>query len=211
MKKILLSCLIITSVTLARENPFFPSEGVKDLPITSNTENRRPQLKRSAMTLPDSARILKQVTVKYQNLDGSLETKSISLDHNVDWHVPIFVSQSYSNNKVTSKPKKKSLKTTQKIHKISDFINFSIIKNSITLLTKDKLLRNFMLINPHRVVLDFERDTGFKSKNITLKSKPFTMIKYGNHSNYYRIVIALDGKYRYKLRRYNDKIIINLN
>ncbi len=210
MKKVLLSCLIISSLALARENPFFPSDGVKDLPITSNSDTRRPQLKRTAMTLPDSARILKQVTIKYQNLDGSLETKSIALDHKVDWHVPIFISQSYNDSKLSTKPKKRHLTSSTLSKSISDFIDYSISKNSITLTTQDKLLRHFIMINPHRVVMDFRRDSSFKSKNIPLKSKPFTMIKYGNHSNYYRIVAVLDGKYRYTLKKYSDKVIVTL-
>ncbi|MEA2110443.1 MAG: AMIN domain-containing protein [Campylobacterota bacterium] len=212
MKKVLLSCLIISSLALARENPFFPSEGIEDLPISSNSVNRRPQLKRSALTLPDSARILKQVTIKYQNLDGSLETKSITLDHNVDWHVPVFISQSYNNtNKDSAKPDKQSIDNREKIHRISDFINYSIAKNSIALITNDKLLRHFMLINPHRVVLDFKRDSRVKSKNIPLKSRPFTIIKYGNHSDYYRIVVGLDGKYHYELKKHSGKVVITLN
>ncbi len=210
MKKILLSLLALTSLTFARENPFFPSEGTKDLPISSNTPVGRPQLGRTAITLPDSARILKNVTIKYQNLDGSLESKSITLDHNVDWHIPIFISQSYNSNKKpkTLKKKKSALKPTQSI---TDFVGYSINGNTIELISDDKVIRDFMLINPHRVAIDFKRDTSFKSKNIPLTSKPFKMIKYGNHGSYYRVVIVLDGKYRYKLTKHSGKVVISLN
>jgi len=210
MKKLLLFCLVITSVALARENPFFPSEGVKDLPISSNSDRRRPQLTRSAITLPDSARILKKVTIKYQNMDGSLQSKSITLDHNVDWHIPIFISQSYNNSGSSKKVVKKKKHSYQSANSINDFLTYSIDGNHLELHTKDKLLRHFMMINPHRVVMDFKRETDVKSKNVPLHTKPFTMIKYGNHSNYYRIVAVLDGKYRYTLKRDNDKLVITL-
>ncbi len=209
MKKILLSLLALTSLTFARENPFFPSEGIKDLPISSNTPARRPQLGRTAITLPDSARILKNVTIKYQNLDGSLESKSIILDHNVDWHIPIFISQSYNSDKKSKTLKKKS--TLKSIQPITDFIDYSINGNTIELISDDKVIRDFILINPHRIAVDFKRDTHFKSKNIPLTNKPFTMIKYGNHGSYYRVVIVLDGKYRCKLTKHSSKVVISLN
>jgi hypothetical protein len=210
MKKLLLFCLLIVSVTSARENPFFPSEGVKDLPITSNSDRRRPQLTRSAITLPDSARILKKVTIKYQNMDGSLQSKSIVLDHNVDWHVPIFISQSYNNSSSKKRHQSKKSSKRARVTAISDFITYSISKNRLELRTQDKLLRHFMMINPHRVVIDFKRESDVKSKNIALNTAPFKMLKYGNHSNYYRIVAVLDGKYRYTLKRENDKITVTL-
>jgi hypothetical protein len=37
------------------------------------------------------------------------------------------------------------------------------------------------------------------------------MIKYGNHGSYYRIVILLDGKYRYKLSKQSGKVVVTLN
>jgi hypothetical protein len=209
MKKLLLFCFIIVSIASARENPFFPSEGVKDLPISSNDNRRRPQLTRSAITLPDSARILKKVTIKYQNLDGSLQSKSIVLDHNVDWHVPIFISQSYNNDN-GRKTISSKISSKKRSRAINDFITYTISDNHLKLTTTDKLIRHFMMINPHRVVMDFRRDTTFKSKNIVLHTKPFSMIKYGNHSNYYRIVAVLDGKYRYTLKREKNKITVTL-
>jgi hypothetical protein len=209
VKKIVLSLLALISLINARENPFFPSEGVQDLPLSSNSDTARAQLKRSAITLPDSARILKQITIKYQNLDGSIQTKAIELDHNVDWHIPIFISQSYAGD-LESKPTDTSVKNLAQAVKLTDFISYRINGSTIELLSDDMVIRDFILINPHRIAIDFKRDTDVKSMNIALKEKPFSMIKYGNHGSYYRIVVVLDGKYRCDLVKHNGKITIDI-
>ncbi len=210
MKNILLSFLIVTSLLTARENPFFPSEGMKDLPISSNVVSKRPPLERAAITLPDNARILKKVTLKYQNLDGSLESKSITLDHRVDWHIPVFISQSYGNSG-SSKPHKHSNTARTTYKPITPFIRYRIQDNMMELQSNDTVIRNFILVNPHRIVIDFKRSSSEKTKMIPLTQAPFAKIKYGNHGTYYRVVIVLDGKYRYSLLKQRGLIRISLH
>lgn len=183
---------------------------MKDLSVTTNKPKSFDPLKRAAITLPDSARILKEVTVRYQNLDGSIDTRTISLEHSVDWHLPVFVSQSYGSDNT---PKQKTKPYTNK-----NFItvaNFKEIKffqsgKSMKITTNDKLLRHFMMIKPHRIVMDFERETDFRSKSKTLKQAPYKTIRLGNHNGYYRAVIELDGQYNYKVGFENGAIILRV-
>ncbi len=210
MKKILLSSLIVVSLLLARENPFFPSEGMKDLPISSNIVSKRPQLERAAITLPDSARILKQVTIKYQNLDGSLESKSITLDHNVDWHIPLFISQSYGSSSNTLTKQSHAIKKTPSLQSLTPFVQYALYNKSIELHSNDTVIRDFILVNPHRVVIDFKRNSSERSKTVPLHHAPFRAIKYGNHGTYYRVVIVLDGKYRYNILKNRGIVRISL-
>lgn len=207
MKNILFSFLIVTSLLSARENPFFPSEGMKDLPISSNVASKRSQLERAAITLPDSARILKEVTIKYQNLDGSLESKSITLDHYVDWHIPIFISQSYG---ATTSQTPSIQKVTTAFQPITPFVRYRIHGKTMELQSTDTVIRDFMLVNPHRVVIDFKRNSNEKSRTLALSHAPFTGIKYGNHGTYYRVVIVLDGKYRYNILKNRGIVRISL-
>lgn len=54
------------------------------------------------MEVPLNARLIKKVTIEFENLDASLESKSIELNNAIDWHLPVFVSQSYSKANIIS-------------------------------------------------------------------------------------------------------------
>jgi hypothetical protein len=222
--KIFLSYCILSSFLIARDNPFFPLEGSTDLSKTSNKIKRYKPLKRATITLPDTARVLKKVTFSYQNLDGSISEKSLNLENSIDWHLPLFVSQYYSDSLVkrnaSSKKKKilnkisivkndidnknkKSVRNSQKrnFKEIFNyrFIRFDQNKHLIKIKTDDELIRKFLLVNPHRVVMDFKRDAAFRTKSKKLDNVPFKEIRLGNHDGYYRVVITLDGRYRFKI------------
>ncbi len=203
IKVFLITVFLFISIS-ARENPFFPSDGEKDIPITSNIDKSLSKLKRATIQLPSYARVMKKVTIEYQNLDGSIENKSIELDNSIDWHLPIFISQSYSEQ-TTKTPiikkniSKKTKPSYKKIIKIKD-ASFYISKNNLKIITKDKLLRDFLLVQPHRIVMDFKKEANFRSYIKKIPDSIFTKIRIGNHSGYYRVVIELDGFYRYRLK-----------
>jgi len=219
IKVLFVALLLLTSLT-ARENPFFPSNGEKDMPLTSNIDSKLTPLKRATLTLPSTARVIEGVTVNYKSLDGSRHTQSIELDNSVDWHLPIFISQSYTNEeqKVTA-PKKKVHKTKKAPKRQSSYKKIAGIKlisfyskdKKLKLITKDTIIRNFLLVKPHRIVCDFKRDTNIKSyiKNIGTDSL-FTKIRVGNHDGYYRVVIELDGHYRYATKDIKDGYLFEL-
>lgn len=195
MRTVLLSLILYFSCLDARENPFFPASAQEVMPITSNYKEDLTPLEKVSMMLPDTARVVQKVTIEYKNLDGSISSKSIDLYRKVDWHLPVFISQSYTQSGIkTTQP---TVATSSKSeHANFGFINFSFEDYQITIKTADKLLRKFVMTNPHRIVLDFKRDASFRSKSKALTVPPFKSIKIGNHRGYYRAVIALDGKYR---------------
>ncbi|WP_297442747.1 AMIN domain-containing protein [Sulfurimonas sp.] len=189
---------------LARENPFFPIDSESDLPLTTNQFTKEPQLKRATMKLPSTARVIETVTVKYKNLNGSISQKSIELGNSIDWHLPLFISQNYEINE---KPREKKIKKVASLK----FISFYVGENKMKILTKDKLIRNFLLVKPHRIVCDFKRDTdiGSYTKKIS-QVEGFTKINVGTHKGYYRVVIELDGSYRYEIDKSKEAYIISL-
>ena len=216
MKKELIAVLLLALSLEARDNPFFPAEGMKEMPVTASDIQTFDPLKSAAITLPDSARVLKEVTVTYQNLDGSMGTKSISLDHSVDWHLPLFVSQSYSATRPeyqqnTEAPQKPIGAETETYKKLVDFGEAAFFQTGkkLKIVTKDRMLRHFGLVDPHRIVIDFERDADFRSKVHKIEQgKPYRLLRLGNHSGYYRAVIELDGQYRYKIDKHDGAILI---
>lgn len=211
IKLFLVTALLIIN-TQARENPFFPSQGEEDLPLTSNENIKIPKLKRASISLPSTARVIKKVTIEYENLDASYESKSIDLDNRVDWHLPIFISQSYSDQKVIAKKIKTPQKAKVVFNEVAKIKNakFLVSKNSLKIVSKDKLIRNFLLPQPHRIVIDFKKDSNIKSYLKYIKDSVFTKVRIGNHNGYYRVVIELDGYYRYKLNKHDYGCLITL-
>ena len=220
MIRVLLVMLLLLSVSGARENPFFPAKGERDMPYTSNKDRTLPPLQRATLSLPSQARIIQKVTVEYKCLDGSIEQKSIELQNSVDWHLPIFISQSYVKTEAENKPEIKHLtkkpKRTKKknsFKKIASFQygNFYASSKTLKIVTNDKILRKFMLVDPHRIVIDFNRDTSLKTYTKQNKNSIFKKIRIGNHSKYYRVVIELDGEYRYKMKKIPNGYMFVLN
>lgn len=218
MKVLSLFALLILTLH-ARENPFFPPEGEKDIFITTNKDNSKIPLKQAAITLPSQARVLQKVTIELKNLDGSIETKSIELDNSIDWHLPIFISQGYRETAVPT-PKEKELSkttttTTPTPTKKNDIQNgigpkLSVEGKSLKVTTKNEAIRNFLIANPHRIVIDFKSSaevTSFVKKDF---DKVFQEVRVGNHKNYYRVVVELDGFYKYNFKKVDDGYIVEL-
>ncbi len=228
MVKTVLIAFIIIGVLDARENPFFPSDGEKDIPYTTNETAVVLPLIKTTIALPPQARVLQGVTIQYKNLDGSQENKTIQLENSVDWHKPIFISQNYisnDNNKtqeesVKKDPEKKETakieehvaKNGDKYQKIASFeyASFYSSEKYFKIVTNDKIIRNFLLVQPHRIVIDFKSSKGIKFYEQNITENVFTKIRVGNHDGYYRVVIELDGYYRYNVKNIDDSYIFQL-
>lgn len=217
MIKVLFITALLFYTLNARENPFFPSAGEKDMPISSNENRNKEPLKRAAIALPAQARILQKVTIEYKNLDGTVENKSIELDNSVDWHLPVFVSQNYSESQKTTQPEdtpaKKEVKQKDSTYKtIASVENLSFVSSgrSLKIVTTDEVLRNFLLVHPHRIVVDFKKNEDVKSYIKKDSQNIFKEIRIGNHDGYYRVVVELDGYYRYDFKKISDGYLIEL-
>lgn len=196
MNKILFIIFSLLLALSARENPFFPSEGEKDITVSSNEMRDKEPLKRASLSLPSHARLLQKVTLEYKNLDGSIESKSIELNNAIDWHLPIFISQSME----TQLAKKTSQHKNEQFQQIASTPNlkFLAFKRVLRIITEDEIIRDFMLVEPHRIVMDFKKEQSVKRFSLKNPNAVFKEIRIGNHKGFYRAVIELDGNYRYK-------------
>ena len=199
MKFIFLSLMLLLSLS-ARDNPFADVITKETFPISTNIPKTLTDLKKESFRLPDSARVIKRVIIEYQNLDGSVDTLATTIDKRVDWHMPLYLTHSKT-------PAKGS---TYKDNVQLPFIKFSTKANNMKVITKDRLLRHFMLPKPHRIVLDFKGTSRFLAKKFTAFSKPFKKVRLGNHDGYYRVVIELDGQYEYQEKRDNSGITLTV-
>lgn len=209
MIKVFFISLILTFSLQARQNPFFPSVGEQDLIQTSNKDTTVASLKRVAIKLPSHARVLQKVSVTYKSLDGSIETKSIDLNKAVDWHIPIFISQSMGNISTKETPKKNKKINYKQIFK-SKYLTFYKNAKELKIVTNDKIIRNFLLTSPHRIVIDFKRSANLKSIVKNIDKSIFKKISLGTHKDYYRAVVELDGKYRYTMQKISNGYLFKL-
>ncbi len=196
--------LSLCGILLARENPFVPAgDIINEAPPKEKIE----YFKEVKFKLPDSARILKAIKVSYQNLDGSIDEKIISIEKKFDWHNRFTLTQAEAKEVVEAK---KIEKPVIKKLEFGGFIKFEVSKEFVKVITKDTKIRDFMVSKPYKVVLDFKRDANFLTKTFKLKTPPFVSIVLGNHQGYYRVVIELDGHYIYTLKRDGDiyKIVL---
>ncbi len=183
-----LSLLLIASLQ-GRENPFFPVDESQKQKVTSNIPDARPKMGTISYSFPDQARILKEVTFTIQNVDGSFEEKRVQIDQSIDWHRPVLVTQGGSAPKAPNAKK-------------SSVANFGFIQllsngKSITIKSSDPLIRHFALSNPNRIVLDFKHNGVFKSEQKGLNAAPYVNVSLGNHGEFARLMITMDGRYGY--------------
>jgi len=197
--------LLLVTILFGRDNPFFPVESEQDILFTADFNKEIEPLNRATLQLPPQARVLQKITVSFKNLDGSIENKSIELNHAIDWHLPLFISQSYIETKPET-PKEESYRSMGAI----EFAKFYVAGRKFKLETKDQKIRDFLLVNPHKIVIDLKRDASLKSQTIQEENSVFKKVRIGNHRGYYRVVIELDGTYRYSTKEYEDGYIFEV-
>lgn len=202
MKYSLILSLFLTASSMGRENPFFALDPSKTQKTTSNVIESKPPLNNVSYTLPDQARILKEVTFTIQNVDGSIESRKIVVDQGVDWHRPLQLSQSGVQTGKTV-PQNRSSSAD------FGFIRFTTNGKTLTINTTDPLSRHFVLSDPNRIVLDFKRSVPFRSEEKFLNAAPFKSVMMSNHNKFVRATITLDGRYSYTLNQSGNNIIVN--
>lgn len=194
MKKSILFFGLIVSILQCRDNPFDP--------IVVPTDSVRPYygetsvFDKAEITLPSSARLIKKIEVTYQNIDGSIEKKNIDVSGRIDWRMPLTISQILNEE------------NTNKITKTQDI---TIENNKLSLKYEGKLLRDFIMKEPNRIVLDFSKNLKYYKTNKIILNKPyFKSLKYGLHDDFLRIVIELDGSYIYNIKQMQNGITIDV-
>ncbi|WRC33838.1 AMIN domain-containing protein [Helicobacter pylori] len=197
MLKKMIGLVVVLSVLLARDNPFESEINSKNLQGGFNGIYDS-YFKEIHMDLPTSTRILKQITLTYQDIDGSIHSKVVGIDKSIDWHYPLKLSQHTLNQA-----------SFEKRYQIQDF-DFLMANNTMILRSPYKILRSFVLVNPYRIVLDMQKGPLDIYQNRDLNQKFFSHIKVGTHKDYYRITLILDGKYRYLLEEKNGAYELKL-
>jgi hypothetical protein len=113
--------LLLTTLLFARDNPFVPVITNKNKTII-----KKNYFSSQKINLPDDARVIKEVTIKYQTLTGTIKELQITIDQAINWHSPLYLS-TY---------KKPVISKNVKV----GFLEFIIKDNRLILLSKDKII-----------------------------------------------------------------------
>ncbi|MCL4431239.1 MAG: AMIN domain-containing protein [Epsilonproteobacteria bacterium] len=189
MNKALYISLILACAAFTRENPFFSTEESSAMPVSSNTVVHKPPLTSMTYSFPDQARVLKEATFTFQNIDGTFETRKLQIDQSIDWRHPLVLSQ-YGNQKAPS-----NTQINKSSHADSGLIQFIHSGNRITLVSKDPILRSFSLGDPSSIIIDFVHSSPFNTYEKDLSASPYSKVKVTYHGKFARAHITLDGRY----------------
>lgn len=179
---------------LARDDPFESPKQSEDSKSASKTD----VFTNFNFKLPSTARKIKEITITYQNIDGSVDTQKFSIEKGIDWHYPISVSQLdahidkspdyYSENKII----------------------FFIKDSKLYISAKRKMLRDFILPEPFRILIDFSKEDGDVEKKLNIDDKYYKAITLIPHKDFLRVQLTLDGNYQYEVSKNDDGYILNL-
>ncbi|MCE3040213.1 AMIN domain-containing protein [Helicobacter anatolicus] len=191
--------LLFIFILNARENPF-ESTINPNMDSNRDTSEIKKNFESFDFKLPSTARILKEIKVVYQNLNGGLEEKTLQIDKSIDWHYPIAITQKDA-----------------KINESEDTQYFSAKKiiffakdNKLYITTKRTMKRNFILPEPFRIVIDFSKDTIDADELLELKQKYFSSIFLNAHKDFFRAYITLDGRYKYSITPNDDGYVLSV-
>lgn len=197
-KKVILG--LLCSLLMGREDPFELKMTPKGSPHSVEGEINKP-LESLDVTLPSTTRILKEVKFVYQKIDGSIEEKSVSINSDIDWHYPITISQIGDESVIEEK---KPI-----TYRVGEF-EFIITGKSIRVYSPYRLVQNFVLPKPFRIILDLNRSEKNINQVFNLKGRFFSNISLGTHQDFYRVTLTLDGQYGYNIEQDEKGYIIIL-
>lgn len=200
-KRYIYFIFLFINLLFAREDPFVsiivPEDSIRPYYGETNVFTKE------EITLPSNARLIKKIEITYQNLDGSIETKSVPVSGRIDWRTPLVVSQALKKTQNDSKKMALDMDESNNIYKVKD--------NNLFIAYQGKLLRDFIMKNPDRIVLDLDINLQYYNQNkININKLYFRSLKYGLHNGFLRIVVELDGSYIYHISQTKNGLNINV-
>jgi len=225
----------VASLVIARENPFSIALDPSNVGRTTQIKEERVDFNGTQFTFPSTARILKSVSIVFQNLDGSISEEIVAVDQTIDWHYPLAIAPKkpdvpktpetlpQSLAKVPEAKKSESMPTIimpeikPEVHPkvesmmLGEGVGVEVVGKSLMIYTKDVKVRDFLITKPFKVVVDFQSaKEAFATKSVDFTQPPFVSATLGNHEGFYRVAIVLDGHYRYDIARVDGGYSITL-
>ena len=107
--------------------------------------------------------------------------------------------------KITPNVKPKTnIHSSSKIVNFMNFVKFDANDGELKILTKSKNIKHFAY-EDNKIVMDFSRPPrSFKTRTLKFENSVFKGAIIGWHDSYYRVVVMLDKKRKYKPEALND-------
>ncbi len=197
MKNRLLTLIILASSVMASESFFFPAQGAFETAQSVKKKKEvQPTLNQLLISLPRSAKSISKVTIEYKNEDGSFDEYVLGVNRSIDSTTPITLSQKSAKKKV-------DFRNSQEIAAIKN-ATFYAQDKTLKIVTKDKMIRYFLMEKPNRIILDFESKEKFTNYTKKISNGIFTKIKLGSYSDRYRMVVELNKEYTYRVKKISN-------
>ena len=198
MKKQLFTFIFLASSMMASESSFFPAQGGSNQQeaVKKSREVLLP-LDQTLILLPKTAKSISKVTIEYRNKDNSFDEYVMEVQKSINTNTPIALSQ------VKASKKKATTKKYEKVGAIKN-AKFYTLDKKLKIVTKNKMIRHFLMKNPNRIIVDFKSKEKFNYYVKNISKGIFAKIKIGSHPKHYRVVVELNKKYNYKIKKISD-------
>ncbi|RDU65915.1 AMIN domain-containing protein [Helicobacter didelphidarum] len=177
------------ATALFANNPFMINTNQRDFQAQQKNKGKK-HLTTENIQLPSNARELKSVSLTFQNLDGTTETRELKVDKTIDWHYPIKITQQEAIRNIS-----------KRYFSLNDF-EFLMEGTTIVISSpKHRIIRHFLLASPTTIIVDFSRDGGnVYDGKVGTGEQYFSEVSVNARKDFYRVTITLDGIYKYKLK-----------
>jgi hypothetical protein len=208
MIKILFIAFFLTFSLSARENPFSPQKIIVVEPkIIVPAIEEKPVVKKEVnITAKREQKVepIKPIAIKTTTISIMKEGKKTL--------VPVLQKKPVI---VTAKPKPKKKKVYKRVVRSKliyngEFAKIRVKGKNIKITTHDKMLKHFILKNPSRLVVDFERFDVVQPFHKKVYGSKVKSLRVGHHDYFYRTAFQLGKNYRYKIKKQSYGYLIRL-
>ncbi len=120
----------------------------------------------------------------------------------------IVITESTKSAKPKKRKKEKNLVVLDR--SFGKFFRFGTKGKLLRIQTKDKMVRDFSISKPYKLVFDFQTNKTFYTRTLKIDKAPFKSVTFGSHNGYYRVAFLLDGPYPYNLLRQKGDLLVEL-
>jgi hypothetical protein len=192
-------------------------------------EEKQDFLNSVSVDLPDGSKKVNSVIIEYVDKNGITNRKTVRINKQLSGSNPIVIAQSSQVNMkvlpISSASPDRRLNKVKSIDNdrssintngfisivgsdyspVEEFKPFPFLKirlsdNEIVLDTRKQVLRDFVITNPTKIVIDLARVPSFNSKSLKPKNRNLVKsLSFGAHRDFFRVAIEIPKNKRYKV------------
>nr|MBP3725196.1 AMIN domain-containing protein [Campylobacter sp.] len=213
--------LVFVTLSLARENPFIPSDINNSNLTSTNINTNAPSFDPKSVHFPSNTMELQKAVFFYKTLQGEIKQQTIDINSSFDPKSELRIevippgSMSLQDALETLKivPKvNQTMENPIKTFKFENNLLVELYNKKFQIITQDKLKQSYFIEQENKLVFDFEKNKAdYGTKTIFADDKLIKKIIFGSHGSSYRIVFELNRASKYEVVKIENGIKVNLN